>query len=813
MRSVVLEILRHGPPHNQLLSPLTRYLALCGNHAAETVTVPYEHHQFLAIHESLAYELEGSPENRTPTIAQERQREMQLHITADEMAKFLATMPGLISELKLSNCRHGDTQTPEFTHFELVLSASELALLPFELANSPNGFPGAGQPLSLQSQAPLSITRRVRRVNATSAKWFSSSCPQRILFAWHLPLAHQHLVPAHLLALRRAVDPWVGRDATEGLDPDRSPRKLAELLTVLPNASENQIEAELARQRYSHVHLLAHGDVFFEGADKRYGLVLAHPTDGMSSQIVSASRLASMIRTLRDTADPDLALPTTVTLASCNSGGVGTVFGAGASIAHALHEAGVPLVVASQFPLSFHASVLMVDRLYHGLLWGDDPRVVLLDLRRRMKTQLPTTHDWASLVAYAAFPSDVDDQLDEMQFERALNGIFATFSLSDRYQNEVWKHHLQSENRQGDIGDSVVQLRHQFDDRIKEPRRRLENLDRRWRRNGRRSRHRDEQIARVHGRLASTAKRLAIGDMFNALYDRAELNLNSNLIDARKHYRIAFDTDRSQTWALVQDIILSFVLLDLESDKPLSEFDAIHAQLGLARNLCERDRGLSDHAMRLWAIAGLIELDLITFGGALMRLPQCSGTTRRQLLTVVQRLEETSKPSVLSPELRTAIDQLVQSVKLLIQPPPTEVLSPAALGTGLESQANALVERNRTAAAEAKELARRLDMPSELRGSLEELGKLLDPEGTLNDVESTRQDLRSLVEEFRRTISASEDKDRSWEVYSLDQQLARYNWWFYPYFRHPLREFGSWMAKEATVVREQLAPEVALDHA
>ncbi|MCK7492772.1 MAG: hypothetical protein MZW92_15495 [Comamonadaceae bacterium] len=39
-----------------------------------------------------------------------------------------------------------------------------------------------------------------------------------------------------------------------------------------------------------------------------------------------------------------------VSLASCNSGNVGSVAGAGASIAHALHEAGIPMVVAGQFP-------------------------------------------------------------------------------------------------------------------------------------------------------------------------------------------------------------------------------------------------------------------------------------------------------------------------------------------------------------------------------------------------------------------------------------------------------------------------------
>jgi hypothetical protein len=48
MKTVTLELLRHGPAHNQLLSPLTQYLALCGNHPAVTVSAPFEHKQMTA---------------------------------------------------------------------------------------------------------------------------------------------------------------------------------------------------------------------------------------------------------------------------------------------------------------------------------------------------------------------------------------------------------------------------------------------------------------------------------------------------------------------------------------------------------------------------------------------------------------------------------------------------------------------------------------------------------------------------------------------------------------------------------------------
>ena len=58
MRTITLELLRHGPSHNQLLSPLTQYLALCENHAAVTVHLPFEHNQFLHRLRALGYKLE-----------------------------------------------------------------------------------------------------------------------------------------------------------------------------------------------------------------------------------------------------------------------------------------------------------------------------------------------------------------------------------------------------------------------------------------------------------------------------------------------------------------------------------------------------------------------------------------------------------------------------------------------------------------------------------------------------------------------------------------------------------------------------------
>ena len=88
MRTITLELLRHGPAHNQLLSPLTPYLALCENRPAVTVHVPFEHNQLLHRLRALSYQ-----------SADEQARIFQLQDTARAVGDILAQVPGLIADL------------------------------------------------------------------------------------------------------------------------------------------------------------------------------------------------------------------------------------------------------------------------------------------------------------------------------------------------------------------------------------------------------------------------------------------------------------------------------------------------------------------------------------------------------------------------------------------------------------------------------------------------------------------------------------------------------------------------------------------
>ena len=277
MRTITLELLRHGPAHNQLLSPLTPYLALCENHGAVTLHVPFEHNQFLHRLDALGYKLG------------EQSRKFQLKDTAAVMGEILGTVPGLTAEANKQGAE-------PLTHLRLILSSSELALLPFELALAPAGFPGAGQHLLLQPQMPICLTREIRRAPDDDASW--SDRPPRILFAAASPPGQIGIpLEAHLLALRRAIQPWVSY--FDPKDADARARNIAKHLVFLPEASVELIEDACATGGFTHVHILAHGQRVKEGHDTRFALALHKAGQSRRPDPVSGTRLATALRASR----------------------------------------------------------------------------------------------------------------------------------------------------------------------------------------------------------------------------------------------------------------------------------------------------------------------------------------------------------------------------------------------------------------------------------------------------------------------------------------------------------------------------------
>jgi len=557
IQTVVLEIVRPGPPHNQLLSPLTPYLALCGEGGPVTFRIQFEHHQLLNRLERLRYITEGGR-----AVVPERMRQAELQELGAEVARILAEIPTLTAEIS-----EASGHRPGLIHLRLALSGSELALIPFELANAPPGFPGERLELQLQASAPITLTREIRRGRPLPVSWNRTP---RILFAFAGPSGMTVPFREHAHALRMALEPWVQKAAT----PEQRVPLVKDHLTVLAEATLEDIRRACATADYTHVHLLAHGVAFEQAGEKRFGLALASPGDRSQREIVEGRRLAQALRAVRADGRGQSA-PSVVTLATCDSGAVGSVLVPGASIAHELHAAGIPWVIASQFPLTKLGSVIAVEVLYERLLLGDDPRLVLQDLRQRLFTAGGANHDWASIVAYASMPEGFDSQVNLFREEQMRRAIDVAFEWAAK---------------QADLD--------QLDDMEKA----LGEADRhlaRWKAllpqdDSLPSRERRAECFGLHG---ASYKRRA------GLYFRKKASEKAlrALREARAAYLVAMDQGTQSHWTATQYLSLTAVL----GEKPEPELWAA------ARGWAMGDLKRADVSTRAWAHGSLAELELL----------------------------------------------------------------------------------------------------------------------------------------------------------------------------------------------------------
>ena len=424
-RVVTLELLRHGPDHNQLLSPLTPYLALCGNRDPVTFHLGFEHLHLLRRIQLLRYEagLEMS------SIAQSE--------AAAEIARLLGSIQPLTAELV-------DTDPVEqgrMVHLRLVLSASELALLPFELSHAIPGMAEQKRPLCRQTVNPICLTREVRRVATGAMEW-----PQKVrilVISAAPPPVGPVPLREHVQALRTALAPYIVHEQHRGEEEFRR------LVTVLPEATIADVLRVCRENReapFTHVHVLAHGiSTDAPGyAGSRYGLAFHSENNPHEADIVDGDTLVeALCGHTPNSPEQAMARPAVVTIASCDSANMGThsvLSAGGASIAHELHEAGIPLVIGSQFPLSVKGSVVMARLLYQRLLQGHDPRMVIHDLRQTLHAEVrEAPNDWAAIVVYAAFPADLPAQLARVRFERTRLELDTVMSRIDAFDEDKAK--------------------------------------------------------------------------------------------------------------------------------------------------------------------------------------------------------------------------------------------------------------------------------------------------------------------------------------------------------------------------------------
>ncbi|MBW7991289.1 MAG: CHAT domain-containing protein [Planctomycetes bacterium] len=438
---VNLEFVRPGPPHNQLLSPLTPYMALCGGGSPVTFYLDFEHHQFMHRLKRLRY---VTSDGRSGVAVPDQIREATVAEVGMDVARIFAKVGSLLAEewRVMGDAETGtQAENTQLVDLRLVVSGSELALIPFEMAIAPQAYPGEGLEWALQHHLPIVPIRQIRSNCPAPVPWDRPLEP-KILFISAAPQGLDVPLASHVHALRAALDPWVRRPLHPKEESDTASKGdskgqsaltfIKKRLRLLPNASIEDIYSICAREQFTHVHILAHGAELDVGGEKRYGLALCDPNEGNRMNVVSGKRLAKAL--LAEGEDGTRrSQPLLVTLATCDSGNPGSVLIPGGSIAYDLHAAGIPWVLASQFPLTKVGSVRMTEALYQRILRGDDPRQALFEVRRQLYMNAERDHDWASLVAYATIPTGFEDQVAtffEKQVRRSIDAALNQADLS-----------------------------------------------------------------------------------------------------------------------------------------------------------------------------------------------------------------------------------------------------------------------------------------------------------------------------------------------------------------------------------------------
>lgn len=182
----------------------------------------------------------------------------------------------------------------------------------------------------------------------------------------------------------------------ENFTPDRDVIARASL-DAIAQALE---EAHDSDDSIAVLHLLCHGTSSGESGKEVFGLGLSD-VRGRTS-FVSPDRLRAFL-------SQDFARQIRlVVLGACDSANLGAFGNQVGGVAQAVHQAGIPAVVASRFPLTVKGSVRIVETLYDELLGGPSSlEDGVLSARERLLREQDNL-DWASMQLYSR-PEDGDD--------------------------------------------------------------------------------------------------------------------------------------------------------------------------------------------------------------------------------------------------------------------------------------------------------------------------------------------------------------------------------------------------------------------
>jgi hypothetical protein len=393
MKSTLVEFARFKNLGTGVLRQGDDYLRTVADLPVQPCEMPIDQRPFNKLMRKLRY-----------VSASEQERQEALQKLSELSTELLGLRPGAQEDARnLPTIL--EQGAAKLQQLDLVANAAELSALPFEAALGKDG-----NPLFLNGGGVV-LTRRVRGR-------FAERCPSwpnrpRVLFAWS---AAGGAVPQdeHREALLSALGPWLPPADQASVFVEVANARLRDLKDAIEKARE-------ARQGFTHVHLLAHGHLLRDEDDDRFGIAFDHPVEGMD--VVTPEQLAEAFGAIRSSA-------VVVTLAACDAGNQMDTITPEKSIAHELHVSGLPVVVASQLPLTVPGSTILVRRFYHDVMDGLDVRAALHGARVELHQKREQAgHDWVSLVGYVELREGYADYLQEIRLKSQL---VALENLRDR---------------------------------------------------------------------------------------------------------------------------------------------------------------------------------------------------------------------------------------------------------------------------------------------------------------------------------------------------------------------------------------------
>ena len=282
-------------------------------------------------------------------------------------------------------------------------------------------------------------------------------------------------------------------------------------------------QAAESKSGFTHIHLLAHGTPVRVENDDRFGVALNHVVEGVDA--VKPEHLAEALTTTDSRS-------VVVTLAACDLANQTDSITPEKSVAHELHVAGIPVVIASQLPLTIDGSIILFRRFYRHLFAGHDVRAALHEARVDLYNSPEAGHDWVSLVGYVRLNEGYAEFLKQVALQARLDSL------------ENLKEKVDVLEEDGAGADDFEQVRVALEREIKNLDDLLENSEG--------GAARDENL----GLLGSAEKRMA-ELYFHHLEDAGEHQQTRRALErARGWYSSAFKKNRSHHWTAVQYLVL-----------------------------------------------------------------------------------------------------------------------------------------------------------------------------------------------------------------------------------------------------------------